>query len=128
MTSPASQTHAHLPAPQDIGEAAADATLAGGVAVRGVEAAAAVLLALLICPPLLILVVVVAVPLVAAAALVSLVAGVLAAPYLLVRHARGHRGTHASLLVERLRHAGHAIVAVLPHRIVLDARRLDGHR
>jgi NAD(P)-dependent dehydrogenase (short-subunit alcohol dehydrogenase family) len=117
-----------LGVPEDIGEAAADATLAGGVAVRGVEVVAAVLIALLICPPLLILVVVVAVPLAAVAVLVSLVAGVLAVPYLLVRHLRGHRGPHAPLLVDRFRHAARALIDVLPHRIVLDARRIERRR
>ena len=90
---------------------------------RAVEVGAALLLALLVCPPLLILVVVVVVPLVALAILVSLVVAVFAAPYLLVRHLRGHRDAHAHLLTQRLRHAAHAVLDLLPHRIVADARR-----
>jgi multidrug efflux pump subunit AcrB len=90
---------------------------------RGVEIAVALLLALLVCPPLLILVVVVVVPLVAIAILVSLVVAAFAAPYLLVRHLRGHRDAHAHLLAGRLRHAAHALHDLLPHRIVIAARQ-----
>jgi hypothetical protein len=45
-----------------------------------------------VCPPLAILVVVVAVSLVAAAVVVGLVGAVLATPYVLVHHFRGHPG------------------------------------
>jgi hypothetical protein len=78
----------------------------------------------LVCPPLLILVVVVVVPLVAAAILVSLAAAVIATPYFLVRRLRGHRGVHASLLAQRIHHAARAVLDLLPHRIVRDAREL----
>jgi type IV secretory pathway VirB3-like protein len=105
-----------------------DATLAGLAAaatLRGVEVAAIVLIGLLVCPPLAILVVVVVVPLVVTALVLGLLAAVLSAPYLLVHHFRGHDPRHASLLAHRLRRAGRALVDLLPHRIVADARKLD---
>jgi cobalamin synthase len=108
-------TTPHSPA-EEIEEAAEVAGVAVAASLRGIEIAAAVLLALLVCPPLLILVVVVVVPLVAIAVLVSLVAAVFATPYFLVRHLRGHRGDHVAVLA-RLRHAGHALVDLLPHRL-----------
>jgi hypothetical protein len=76
---------------------------AAAAMVRAVEVAAVVLLALLVCPPLFIVVVVVAVPLVAMAALVAIAAGIVAMPYLLVRHLRGRRAHHTSLVARRLR-------------------------
>ena len=100
-----------------------DALLAGEVAagaLRGVEVAAVVLLGLLVCPPLAILVVLVVVPLLV---LVLLVA-VLSAPYLLVHYFRGHHD-HLALLAHRLRGAGRALIDLLPHRVVADARK-DG--
>jgi hypothetical protein len=60
-----------------------------------VEVEASVLVGLVVCPALFILVVVVVVPLVALTVLVGLIAAVLATPYLVVRHVRGHRGGHA---------------------------------
>jgi uncharacterized membrane protein len=103
-------------------EAAADAGLALALGVRGAEIAAAVLVGLLICPPLLIAAVVVIVPLVAFAIVASLLAAVLAAPFLLVRHLRGHPVPHAAVYAHRVRHAAHAIADLLPHRIAREAR------
>jgi hypothetical protein len=85
-----------LEAPAPFVEFAAAAT------VRAVEVAAVVLLALLVCPPLFILVVVVAVPLVALVALVAAAAAIVAMPYRLVRHLRGRRAHHTSLVLRRL--------------------------
>ena len=102
---------------------ASRAELAAGGALRGVEVAAVVLLGLLVCPPLFILVVVVVAPLLAMALVVGLIAAVLSAPYLLVHHVRGHDRRHASLLANRLRAAGRALVDLAPHRIVADARK-----
>jgi type IV secretory pathway VirB3-like protein len=101
---------------EKIEEDASLAGLAAAGALRGVEVAAVVLIGLLVCPPLAILVVVVVVPLLAA---------VLSAPYLLVHHFRGDDRRHASLLAHRLRRAGRALLDLLPHRIVADARKLD---
>jgi hypothetical protein len=103
-----------------------DAVLAGeavAVTLRGIEIAAVVLLGLLVCPPLAILVVVVVVPLLVLALLVGLLAAVVSTPYLLVHHFRGH-DDHLPLLAHRLRGAARALVDLLPHRIVADARKL----
>ena len=81
-----------------------------------------VLIGLLVCPPLFILIVVVVVPLVALAVLVSLIAAVLATPYLIVRHVRGHRAGHA-VLRHRLGHAFHALLDIAPHRLLAAIRR-----
>ena len=113
---------------EEIEEVASETTLAAGVAVRTVEVAAAVFLALLVCPPLFILAVVVVVPLAAMALVVALIAAILAAPYVLVRHLRGHRGGHASLFLQRLRHAGRALLDLWPHRIVADVRKMHHGR
>ena len=97
-----------------------DAVVAGFAAagaLRAVEVAAVVLLGLLVCPPLAILVVVVVVPLLALGLLIA----VLSTPYLLVHHLRGHHD-HLSLLAHRLRRAGRALIDLLPHRIIADAR------
>jgi hypothetical protein len=107
-----------------------DASIAGvaaGEALRFVEVAAIVLLGLLVCPPLAILVVLVAVPLLVTALALALLAAVLATPYLLVQHFRGHHG-HASLLKHRLRLAGRALFDLAPHRIAADARRVHPGR
>jgi hypothetical protein len=129
-------SHQPFPAPQDphrhapvspveaVEEAASEAGLVTGVALRAGEIALAVFAGLLVCPPLMILAVVVVVPLVAVAVAVSLIGVILAVPYLLVRRARGHHSGHAALLLERLHHARHALHALLPHRILADARRL----
>jgi Flp pilus assembly protein TadB len=116
---PPSASHKYeQPSPaEEAAEVASVAELTVGGALRAVEVAAAVLLALLICPPLAILVVVIVVPLVLTVVLVALVAAVLATPYFLVRHLRGHRTPHVALFAQRLRHAAHALVELLPHRI-----------
>ena len=103
-----------------------DALLAGeavAVTLRGIEIAAVVLLGLLVCPPLAILVVLVVVPLLVLALVLGLLAAVVSTPYLLVHHVRGHHD-HLSLLAHRLRRAARALVDLLPHRIVADARKL----
>ncbi len=87
-----------------------------------------VLLGLLVCPPLAILVVVVVVPLLVMALVLGLLAAVLSTPYLLVHHFRGHHGGHGALLAHRLRLAGRALVDLLPHRIVADARKIHAGR
>jgi hypothetical protein len=101
----------------------ADVAVAGGLGA--VEIAAVVLVGLLVCPPLAILVVVVAVPLLVTAVVVGLLAAVLATPYVLVRHLRGHPGGHLSLLQHRLRRAGRALLDLAPYRIHADVRRLN---
>jgi hypothetical protein len=106
-------------------EDASFAVLAAGETLRAVEVVGVVLLGLLVCPPLAILVVVVVMPLLVTALVVGLIAAVVSAPYLLVHHFRGHDRRHASLLAHRLRRAGRALVDLLPHRIVADARKLD---
>jgi hypothetical protein len=103
-----------------------DALLAGeavAVTLRGIEIAAVVLLGLLVCPPLAILVVLVVVPLLVFALVLGLLAAVVSTPYLLVHHFRGQHD-HLSLLAHRLRRAARALVELLPHRIVADARQL----
>jgi hypothetical protein len=103
-----------------------DALLAGeavAVTLRGIEIAAVVLLGLLVCPPLAILVVLVVAPLLVLALVLGLLAAVVSTPYLLVHHSRGHHD-HLSLLAHRLRRAARALVELLPHRIVADARKL----
>jgi hypothetical protein len=107
-----------------------DALLAGEVAagaLRGVEVAAVVLIGLLVCPPLAILVVLVVVPLLVAALVLGLLVAVLSTPYLLVHHFRGHHD-HLSLLAHRFRQAGRALMDLMPHRIVADARKVDSGR
>ena len=104
-----------------------DALVAGEVAagaLRGVEVAAIVLLGLLVCPPLAILAVVVVVPLLLLALVGGILAAVLSAPYLLVHHFRSPDKHHFSLLAQRVRHAGRALIDLLPHRIVADARKI----
>ena len=104
----------------------ADVAVGGGLCAVDVEAI--VLVGLLVCPPLAILVVVVAVPLLVTAVVLGLLAAVLATPYVLVRHLRGHPGGHLALLAHRLRHAGRALFDLAPHRIHADARRLNPGR
>ena len=110
---------------EEIEEAATFAGLAVALALRAVSVGAVVLLGLLVCPPLLILTFLVVAPIVAAAVVVSLVAAVLATPYLLVRHLRGHEVPHASVFARRARHAWRAIVGLLPHHVAREAR---GHQ
>ena len=99
-----------------------------GVGLRAVEVAAIVLVGLLVCPPLAILVVVVVVPLLVTAVVFGVIGAVLATPYVLVQHFRGHPGGHLALLAQRLRHAGRALLDLAPHRIHADARRLNPGR
>jgi hypothetical protein len=113
---------------EEIERLALDADVAVGGGLGAVDVAAIVLVGLLVCPPLAILVVVVAVPLVVAAVVLGLVGAVLATPYVLVQHFRGHPGGHLALLAHRLRHAGRALVDLAPHRIHADARRLNPGR
>ena len=108
-----------------------DALLAGEVVaggLRAVEVTAVALLGLLICPPLAILAFVVIAPLLVAALVLGLLAAVLATPYLLVHHFRGHERRHLPLLAHRLRRAGRALVDLAPHRIVADARKVTARR
>jgi hypothetical protein len=104
-----------------------DALVAGYAAagtLRGIEIAAIVLLGLLVCPPLAILAAVVVLPLLAIGLVVALIGAVLAVPYLLVHHFRNPHAGHASVLAHRLRHAGHALWDLAPHRIVSAAKRV----
>jgi hypothetical protein len=108
-----------------------DASLAGLAAVgalRAVDVAAVVLLGLLVCPPLAILVFVVVGPLLVTALVLGLIAAVVSTPYLVVHHFRGRDRRHASLLAHRLRQAGRALLDLLPHRIVADARETHMER
>src|SRR5215211_360983 len=114
--------HQSTPRIEEIEDAASASELGLAVVARGFEVGLAVLLGLLVCPPLLIAIFLVVAPLVALAIALSLVAAVLAAPYLLVRHLRGHHVPHASVYARRLRHAGHAIAGLLPHRVVREVR------
>jgi hypothetical protein len=116
--------------PQDTGRAhiedvASEAAVVAGGAFRVLEVGPIVLIGLLICPPLAILTFVVVAPLLVIGLVLGLFAAVLTAPYLLVHHFRSHDRRHASLLAHRLRGAGGALVDLLPHRIVADARNLD---
>ena len=97
-----------------------EAEVAVGGGLRAVEVAAVVLVGLLVCPPLAILVVVVVVPLLVTALVLGLLAAVLATPYLLVQHFRGHPGGHLALLKHRLRRAGRALAR---SRAAPDPRR-----
>jgi hypothetical protein len=109
-------------ATERIEDVASEIGLAGALTLRAVEVGILVVIGLLVCPPLLILVVVVVVPLAALAVLVSLVAAVLAAPYLIVRHVRGHHAGHA-VLRHRLGHAFRALLDLAPHRLLAAIRR-----
>ena len=44
------------------------------------------------------------------------------APYLIVHHFRARDRDYGPLFLHRLRHAGRALLDVLPHRLVADAR------
>jgi hypothetical protein len=105
------------------GEIASDAEVGVGAGLRAVEVGAIVLIGLLVCPPLAILAVLVVVPLVLTALVLGVLAAVISAPYLLVHHLRSPDRRHTALLAHRLRHAVKALVDLLPHRIVADARR-----
>ena len=123
MTTPKS-TYEPLSAAETIEEDAALAGVGGGDPGRADARGGVVLIGLLICPPLAILAVVVVVPLVLMALVVGLVVAVFSVPYLLIHRLRGHRG-HGALFAQRVRHAGRAVVDLLPHRIVAGARKLD---
>jgi hypothetical protein len=89
-----------IPGPPDLRDQVADlVALIGTVFVAGppvlVAGAGTVLLALVLVGPFALLVTLV-VALVAATALVALAAAILATPYLLVRHVRGHWPRHTS--------------------------------
>jgi len=102
-----------------------DASLVGLAAaegLRGIEIAAVVLLGLLVCPPLAILAFLVVVPVLVAGLVLGLIVAVLSTPYLIVHHLRARHRDHGSLLLQRLRHAGRALLDLLPHRIVAGAR------
>ncbi len=115
-------------ASEEVEHVALEAELAAGGALRAVEVAAVVLIGLLVCPPLAILVVVVVVPLLVIALVLGLIFAVLSLPYLLVHRFRAPDGGHASLMGHRLRRAGRAVLDLLPHRIVADARKVDAGR
>ena len=114
-------------ATERVEEVASEVGLAGALTVRAVEIGALVLIGLLVCPPLFILVVVVVLPLAALTVLVSLIGLVLATPYLIVRHLRGHHAGHA-VLRHRLAHAFHALVDLAPHRLLAAIRRSHAAR
>ena len=114
-------------ATERIEEVGSEIGVVAALTLRAVAVATLVLIGLLVCPPLFILVVVVVVPLVALTVLVSLIAAVLATPYLIVRHARGHRAGHA-VLRHRLGHAFHALVDIAPHRLFGAIRRSHAAR
>ena len=108
-----------------------DALLAGeamAVTLRGLEIAPVVLLGLLVCPPLAILVVLVVVPAPRARARRSDFSR-RSCPRRICSSTtvRGHHD-HLSLLAHRLRRAARALVDLLPHRIVADARKLGRDR
>jgi hypothetical protein len=123
MDTPAHPTPQHHPSVEEIEETASFVALAGAVALRAVEIGVIVLIGLIVCPPLFLLSFLVIAPLVVVAIAVSLVAAVIAAPYLLIRHLRGHEVPHAAVYLRRLRHAAHAIAGLLPHHVVREARR-----
>ena len=97
--------------------------LAAAGGLRAFEIGLLVLIGLLVCPPLAILAFLVVAPLLVTALVLGLVAVVLTAPYLLVHHFRGDDRHHLPALGHRLRHAAHAVLDVLPHRIVADLHR-----
>ena len=102
-----------------------DASLVGLAAaegLRGIEIAVVVVLGLLVCPPLAILAFLVVVPVLVAGLVLGLIVAVLSTPFLLVHHFRARHRDHGSLFLQRLRHAGRALLDLLPHRIVADAR------
>jgi hypothetical protein len=109
----------------EIEHLALEAEVAVGGGLRVGEVAAVAFIGLLVCPPLAILVVVVAVPMLVTAIVLGLIGAVLATPYVLVQHFRGHPGGHLALLKHRLRRAGRALLDLSPHRIHADARRLN---
>ena len=116
-------TYEPLTTAEKLEEDASLAGLAAAEALRGVEVAGVVLLGLLVCPPLAILVFLVVVPVLVLGLVLGLLAAVLSTPYLLVHHFRARDRGHRSLVLHRLRRAGRALLDLLPHRVVADARR-----
>jgi hypothetical protein len=123
MTTPTPMYEPESPV-EELEEKAADAGLVAGAGLRAIELVPVVLVGLLVVPPLAILAAVVVVPLLVMALVLGVLFAVISAPYLLVHHFRAEDSRHMSLLAHRLRHAGRALVDLLPHRIVADARRL----
>jgi hypothetical protein len=121
-------TYEPLTTAEKLEEDASLAGLAAAEALRGVEVAGVVLLGLLVCPPLAILAFLVVVPVLVLGLVLGLLAAVLSTPYLLVHHFRARDRGHGSLVLHRLRRAGRALLDLLPHRIVADARRADPRR
>ena len=120
MTAPDAYTP--LSPVEKLEEEASLAGLAVAETLRGIEVAGVVLIGLLVCPPLAILVFLVVVPVLVAALVLGLIVAVLSTPYLLVHHLRARHRDHGSLFLQRLRRAGRALVDLLPHRLVADAR------
>jgi hypothetical protein len=121
MTAP--DAYAPLTPAEKLEEEASLAGLAAAEGLRGIEVAAVVLIGLLVCPPLAILAFLVVVPVLVAGLVLGLIAAVLSTPYLLVHHLRARHRDHGSLFLHRLRHAGRALLDLLPHRLVADARK-----
>jgi hypothetical protein len=120
MTSPDAYTP--LSSAEKLEEEASVAGLAAAGALRGTEVAVVVLIGLLVCPPLAILTFLVVVPVLVAGLVLGLIVAVLSTPYLIVHHLRARHRDHGSLFLQRLRHAGRALLDLLPHRIVAGAR------
>jgi hypothetical protein len=121
MTAPDAYTP--LTRTEKLEEDASLAGLAAAEALRGIEVAAVVLIGLLVCPPLAILAFLVVVPILVTGLVLGLLAAVLSTPYLLVHHLRARHRDHGSLFLQRLRRAGRALLDLLPHRLVADARK-----
>src|SRR3954447_8100671 len=122
MTTP-TDAHAPLSPAEKLEEEASLVGLAAAEGLRGIEIAGVVLLGLLVCPPLAILVFLVVVPVLAMGLVRGLLAAVLSTPYLLVHHFRARERGHGSLFVHRLHRAARALLELLPHRVVVDARQ-----
>jgi hypothetical protein len=120
MTAPDAYTP--LSPAEKLEEEASLAGLAAAETLRGIEVAAVVLIGLLVCPPLAILAFLVVVPVLVAALVLGLIVAVLSTPYLIVHHLRARHRDHGSLFLRRLRHAGRALLDLLPHRLVAAAR------
>ena len=116
----------HATSPTDALEE--EALLAGALASDAVRMGALVAVGLLVCPPLAVLVFLCVAPFLIVALAVGLLVGVLSTPYLLFHHFRAGDGRHISLLGQRVRRAGRALLDLAPHRIVADARKLHQHR
>ena len=120
MTAPDAYTP--LSPVEKLEEEASLAGLAVAEGLRGIEVAGVVLIGLLVCPPLAILAFLVVVPVLVAALVLGLIVAVLSTPYLIVHHLRARHRDHGSLFLQRLRHAGRALLDLLPHRLVAGAR------